>query len=99
MIILSCCSRRSCCLSSCFERFESRYNCGNCKHYACDSAHVVPYHITERIGMQLVSISESKVLRVIRAQNVYAAVDQFQQSLISDLYAETPVIIVCGLQQ
>ena len=49
--------------------------------------------------MQLVCISESKVLRVIRAQNVYAAVDQFQQSLISDLYAETPVIIVCGLQQ
>ena len=49
--------------------------------------------------MQLVRVSESKVLCVIRAQNVDAAINQFQQPFISDLNAETPVIIVCGLKQ
>ena len=78
---------------------EHDHKRGDRKHYASDSTHVVPDHIAERIGMQLIRVPESKVLGVIRAQNVDAAVDQFKQTLISDLHAEAPVIIVCGLKQ
>ena len=63
---------------------------GDGKNERTEQSHMVPQHIGKAVGKQPVVIAVQKILRVFHAENADAAVQQPQQSFVSDLHAKTP---------
>ena len=59
--------------------------------------HMIPQHIGKTVGKKPVIIAVQEILGVFHAENADTAVQQSQQSLVSDLHSKAPRIDVAGL--
>ncbi len=62
-----------------------------------DHSHMIRKRILETVGIQSSGISERNILRIIFAQHIDAAVQQFQQPFVANLYTEAMGVVVARL--